>query len=88
MSTYGDDAADRIQSYADDAKSAAADVRSRVSDAIGKGADWASKKTGDLDATSRELVGSMSNVVSARPVLAIGIAVIAGFLISQLFSRD
>jgi ElaB/YqjD/DUF883 family membrane-anchored ribosome-binding protein len=88
MSAYGDDAADRIQSYADDAKSTVADVRSRVSDSIGKGADWASKKTGDLDATSRELVGSMSDTVSARPLLAVGIAVLAGFLISQLFSRD
>jgi len=67
MSAYGDDAADRIQSYADDAKSTVADVRSRVSDAIVKGADWASKKTGDLDATSRELVGSISDTLARAP---------------------
>ena len=83
-----DEASDRIQSYADDAKSAAVDVRSRVSDALGRSADWASKKTSDLDATSRELVGSMSDAVSSRPLLAVGIAVLAGVLISRLLSRD
>ena len=88
MSAYGDDVADRPQSYAEDAKSTAAEVRSRMSDAIGKGADWASKRTGDLDATSRELIGSMSDAVTARPLLAVGIAVLAGVLISRLFSRD
>jgi ElaB/YqjD/DUF883 family membrane-anchored ribosome-binding protein len=88
ISTHGDNAADRVQSLADDAKSTAADMRSRVSDAMGKGADWASKKADDLDTTSRELVGSMSDAVSARPLLAVGIAVLAGFLISKLFSRD
>lgn len=88
MSAYSDDAADRLQSYAEDARSTAADVRRRVSDALGKGAEWASKKTDDLDATSRELVRSMSDVVSARPLLAVGIAVLAGILISRLFSRD
>jgi ElaB/YqjD/DUF883 family membrane-anchored ribosome-binding protein len=88
MSAYGDAAADRIQSYAEDARSAAADMRSRASDAVGKGADWASRKTEDLDATSRQLVGSISDAASARPLLAIGIALLAGFLISQLVSRD
>lgn len=88
ISTYGVKAADRVQSLADDAKSTAADMRSRVSDAMGKSADWASKKTDDLDTTSREMVGSMSDALSARPLLAVGIAVLAGFLISKLFSRD
>lgn len=88
MSEYGADAADRIRSFAEDAKSTAADMRSRSSDAIGRGADWASKKTSDLDATSRELIGSMSDAVSARPVLAVGIALLAGYLLFQLFSRD
>ena len=88
MSAYSDDAADRLQSYAEDARNTAVDMRRRVSDAMGKGADWVSSKTGDLDETSRELVGSMSHAVSARPLLAVGIAVVAGMLISQLFSRD
>ena len=88
MSEYGGDAADRSRSFAADAKSAAADMGSRASDALGSGADWASKKTGDLDATSRELVGSMSDAARARPLLAVGIAVVAGLLLSLLFSRD
>lgn len=88
MSAYGDDAADRIQSLTDDAKSTTTDMRSRVSDAIGTGADWASKKTDDLDATSRELVSSISDAVSARPLVAVGIAVLAGLLMSKLFSRN
>jgi len=78
MSAYSDDAADRIQSLADDAKSTAAHMRSRVSDAMANGADWALKKTDDLDAPLRELVGSMSDAVSTRPVLAVGIAILAG----------
>lgn len=88
MSAYGDDAVHRMRSLTDEAKSTATDMSSRMSDAIGKGADWASKKTDDLDATSRELVSSVSAAVSARPVLAVGIAIIAGLLISKLFSRD
>jgi ElaB/YqjD/DUF883 family membrane-anchored ribosome-binding protein len=88
MSEYGTDAANRIRSFADDARNTAADMRSRSSDAFGRGADWASKKAGALDATSRKLVGSMSDAVGARPFLAVGIAVLAGFLIYQLFSRD
>lgn len=88
LSAYGNDATDRVQSFADDAKSTAEDMRSRMSDAVGRSADWASKKTDDLDASSRELVGSMSDAVSARPLLAVGVAVLAGFLISQLLSRD
>jgi ElaB/YqjD/DUF883 family membrane-anchored ribosome-binding protein len=87
-SRISDNAADRVVSFADDAKSTAADMRSRVSDAMGKGADWASKKTDDLDATSRELIGYTSDAVSARPLLAVGIAVLTGFLISKLLSRD
>jgi ElaB/YqjD/DUF883 family membrane-anchored ribosome-binding protein len=88
MSTYGDDADDRLQSIADDANDTAANLRARVSDAVGKGAEWASKKTSDLDATSRELVGSMSDAVSARPLLAVGIALLAGIVVSRLFTRD
>jgi ElaB/YqjD/DUF883 family membrane-anchored ribosome-binding protein len=77
-----------LQSIADDANDTAANLRARVSDAVGKGAEWASKKTSDLDATSRELVGSMSDAVSARPLLAVGIALLAGIVISRLFTRD
>lgn len=82
-----DKAADRVQSFADDAKSTAADMRGRASDLMATSADWASKKTEGLNATSRELVGSMSDAVSSRPLLAVGIAVLAGFVISKLFSR-
>jgi ElaB/YqjD/DUF883 family membrane-anchored ribosome-binding protein len=87
-SEYADRAADTVQSFADDAKSTAMDMRNRMSDAMGKSADWASKKTDDLNATSRELVESMSDAVTARPLLAVGLAVFAGFLISKLFARD
>ena len=83
-----DKAADRVQSFADDAKSTAADMRSRGSDLVATSADWASKKTDNLNTTSRELVGSMSDAVSARPLLAVGIAVLTGFLASKLFSHD
>jgi len=88
MGEYGNSAADRVQSFADGAKSTAADMRSRASDLMETSADWASKKTDDLNATSRELVASMSDAVSTRPLLAVGIAIFAGFLISKLFSRD
>ena len=88
MSAYGDNAADRMESFADDAKSTAADVRSRVADAIEQGTDWASKRSGDLDAPSKELVASMSDAVSARPFLAVSVAAVAGFLLYHLFSRD
>jgi ElaB/YqjD/DUF883 family membrane-anchored ribosome-binding protein len=88
MTAYGDGAAERIQSLADGAKSAAADIGSRASDAIGTSADWATAKGAQLNTRSRELVGSLSDSVSARPLMAVGIAVLAGLLISKLFSRN
>ena len=88
MSEYGHRAADGIQSFADDAGSTAADMRNRVSEVMGRSTEWASKKSDDLNATSRELIASMSDAVTSRPLLAVGVAVLAGFLVSKLFSRD
>ena len=88
MSAYGDEAADSVRSLSTDAKSTAKNLGGRISDAVDKGTHWVSKRTGDLDATSRELVESMSEAVRARPLVAVSVAAVAGFLFYRWFSRD
>jgi ElaB/YqjD/DUF883 family membrane-anchored ribosome-binding protein len=47
-------------------------------------ADWLSEQGQSLNATQKKLVAGTSNYVSANPLKALGIAVVAGFLLSRI----
>jgi ElaB/YqjD/DUF883 family membrane-anchored ribosome-binding protein len=47
-------------------------------------ADWIDEKTDRLDATQRKLVNDTSAYISANPLTAIGIALLAGVLLSRM----
>lgn len=47
-------------------------------------ADWLSEQGESLNATQKKLVADTRRYVSANPLKAIGIAVVAGFLLSRI----
>ena len=88
MSATANEVADRMQDYSTQAKSSAASARDRLADAVEKGSDWASEKSRDLRATSQDLLGSACDAVSARPMVAVGIAAAVGYLLARMLARD
>jgi len=47
-------------------------------------ADWLGEKSADLNATQKKLVADTSAYVAANPLMSVGLAVLAGFLISRM----
>jgi hypothetical protein len=88
MYSTGADASQRVDDYADKLGDKVASVRDNVSDAVDSGTEWATAKARDASDASQALWSSVCDTVSARPMAAIGIATVAGFLIARLFARD
>lgn len=57
----------------------------RAADAAAPTADWLSEQAEMLNARQKKLVAGTSDYVSAHPFKSIGIAVVAGFLLSRIF---
>lgn len=49
--------------------------------------DWLNEKGESINATQKQLVADTRSYVSANPLQAIGIAVVAGFLLSRIILR-
>jgi ElaB/YqjD/DUF883 family membrane-anchored ribosome-binding protein len=47
-------------------------------------ADWIDEKSGKFDATQKKLVNDTCAYISANPLTSIGLAVLAGFLLSRM----
>lgn len=88
LSVSESEIADRVQAYSDQALNTTTAVRDRLAGAVEQGADWAARKTRAVDATSREAFASVCSSISARPLWAVGIAVVAGLLLARVVSRD
>ena len=50
-------------------------------------ADWLTEQGESLNATQKKLVADTCSYVSANPLKAVGIAVVAGFLLSRIILR-
>jgi len=87
ISDVADDTLDRVQDYSDQARTAAARARDRLADAAEKGGEWASERSREAAGSSRALLSAACDAISARPVMAVGIALVAGFLIARMASR-
>ena len=48
-------------------------------------ADWLSEQADMLNARQKKLVAEATDYVSANPLKSIGVAVVAGFLLSRIF---
>jgi ElaB/YqjD/DUF883 family membrane-anchored ribosome-binding protein len=55
-----------------------------AADAAAPTADWLVEKADSLNAKQKKLVADTSSYVSANPLTAVGIAVVAGFLLSRI----
>ena len=53
--------------------------------AVAPTADWLTDRGASLTAMRRKLVSDTSSYVSSHPLKAVGIAVVAGFLLSRIF---
>lgn len=88
MSVSESEIADRVQAYSDQAANTTTAVRERLTGAVEQGTRWAAKKTRAADASSREAFAAACDAISARPLWAIGIAVVAGLLLARVSARD
>lgn len=50
-------------------------------------ADWLIEQGKSLQATQKKLVGDTSDYISGNPMKAVGIALVAGFLLSRLIIK-
>ena len=89
------DAGDRAQDYLDRASQTASDRMDRVADTARRGVntatdtakaglDWASDQASMLRDRNTALVNAVTDTVSARPLMAIGIAAAAGYLLGRI----
>jgi ElaB/YqjD/DUF883 family membrane-anchored ribosome-binding protein len=89
------DAGDRAEDYLDRASQTASDRMDRVADTARRGVttaadtakaglDWASDQASMLRDRNTALVNAVTDTVSARPLLAIGIAAAAGYLLGRI----
>lgn len=89
------DAGDRAQDYLDRASQAASERMDRVADTARRGVDtatdaakagldWASDRASMLRDRNSALVNAVTDTVSARPLVAIGIAAAAGYLLGRI----
>jgi ElaB/YqjD/DUF883 family membrane-anchored ribosome-binding protein len=89
------DAGDRAEDYLDRASQTASDRMDRVADTARRGVttaadtamaglDWASDQASMLRDRNTALVNAVTDTVSARPLLAIGIAAAAGHLLGRI----
>ena len=73
-------AIDRVAAMAHQAVDKAAGVAAPT-------ADWLSEQGENLNATQKKLVADTCGYVSANPLKSVGIAVVAGFLLSRIILR-
>ena len=89
------DAGDRAQDYLDRASQAASDRMDRVADTARRGVDtaadaakasvdWASDRASMLRDRNSALVNAVTDTVTSRPLVAIGIAAAVGYLLGRI----
>jgi len=89
------DAGDRAQDYLDRASQTAASGMDRVADTARRGVDkatdtakagldWAADQADTLRDKNAAFVNAMTDTVTARPLMAIGIAAAVGYLLGRV----
>jgi ElaB/YqjD/DUF883 family membrane-anchored ribosome-binding protein len=57
----------------------------KASDAAAPTAEWLQEQGDSLNATQKKLMADTCSYVSANPLKSVGIAVVAGFVLSRFF---
>jgi ElaB/YqjD/DUF883 family membrane-anchored ribosome-binding protein len=79
-----DEAARKVQPTIDRVTSMAHQATDKVSSAGGQTADWVNEQSEQLILTQKKVVDDTYKYISANPLKAIGIALVAGVLISRI----
>jgi ElaB/YqjD/DUF883 family membrane-anchored ribosome-binding protein len=86
MASAADEAARKAKPAIDRVAAMAHQVVDKAADAAAPTADWLGEQGASLHATQHKLVANTCSYVSANPLKALGIAVLAGFLLSRISS--
>lgn len=87
MAQAADHAARKAKPTIDRAAAMAHQAVDTAAGAAGPTADWLAEQGDRLMATQRKLVEDSCNYVSANPLKSVGIAVLAGFILSRIVLR-
>jgi len=77
-------ASERVAPAIDRAARAAHDTVDKVAQAAGPAADWLNQSAEQLKAQQQQLVDGCRSTIRERPLVAIGIALFAGYLAGRL----
>jgi len=93
------DAGDRAQDYLDRASQGASDSMDRVTDTARRGVDkatdtakagidWASDQAEALRDKNEAFINALTDTVTARPLMAIGVAAAVGYILGRVMSSS
>ena len=79
-----DDAARKAKPAIDQVAAVAHQVVEKAAASAAPAADWLGEQGESLNATQKKLVTATSSYIAANPLMSVGVAVLAGFLISRM----
>jgi ElaB/YqjD/DUF883 family membrane-anchored ribosome-binding protein len=79
-----DEASRKAKPAIDQVAAMAHQVVEKAAGAAAPTADWLAEQTDNLNTTQKKLVSDTRNYVSANPLASVGIALVAGIVISRL----
>jgi ElaB/YqjD/DUF883 family membrane-anchored ribosome-binding protein len=82
-----DEAADKAKPVIDQVAAMVHQVVDRAASAAAPTAEWLTEQGENINVRQKQLVADTRDYVSANPLKAVGIAVVAGFLLSRLIRR-
>ena len=82
-----DEAARKAKPAIDQVSAMAHQAVDKAASAVAPTADWLAEQGDSLNATQKKLVADTCSYVSANPLKAIGIALVAGFLLGRIIVR-
>lgn len=87
MANAADEAARKAQPAIDQVASMAHQAVDKAAHVVAPTADWLTEQGASLNATQKKLVDDTCHYISANPLKSVGIAVVAGFLLSRIILR-
>ena len=84
MANAADEAARKAKPKIDKVAAMAHQAVDKAADAAAPTAEWLATRGESLSATQKKLVSDTCSYVSANPLKSVGIAVLAGFLLSRI----
>lgn len=82
-----EDAASRVRPAVDRVTTMAHDAVDKAAGAAAPTAEWLAEQGKSLQATQKKLVGDACEYISGNPLKAVGVAVVAGFLLSRFIVK-